>query len=206
MTSVRAKNSSSLAVDPPVEGAADLKSWVDTLKFKIQQSVETIGLEEVVSHLPIVIMSIEDLTGSMETVATGNVAEKIIQTTSSQIAELMKLGQAYDLHGIKTEFQNKMFLMLLRQTYARRFDAQSHLLLAAYFDEPHSQTASQCLTLDDTSSSALPLTSLSAKGTPQKISMSPLKRQIAEIVNTTDDKDQANDASTIETESTNFQP
>ncbi|GAA0156521.1 hypothetical protein LIER_38284 [Lithospermum erythrorhizon] len=290
VTSVRAKNSSSFAVDPPVEGATYLKSWFDTVRdaelpqlledksiltyrdmvragsirtytvAEIQNSTECrdywirgllqlheedqklfyVGCsncfskinisdgvqytcllckKEVVSRLrPIVIMSIEDLTGSMEAVATGNVAEQIIQTTSSQIVELMKLGQTYDLHSIKTEFQNKTFLMLLRRTYARRFDAQRRLLLAAYFDEPHSQIASQSLTPDDTSSSAFPLTSPSAKRTPQEISMSPLKRQIAEIVNTTgtlakkqlmmqpDDKDQANDASTAETESTNFQP
>ncbi|GAA0164741.1 hypothetical protein LIER_20302 [Lithospermum erythrorhizon] len=81
--------------------------------------------KEVVFRLrEIVIMSVEDLIGSIEVVATGNVADQILQMTTSQIMELIKLGEAYDLNNIRADFQNKIFLMLLRRIYIRKFDTQ----------------------------------------------------------------------------------
>ncbi|GAA0154715.1 hypothetical protein LIER_12618 [Lithospermum erythrorhizon] len=58
-----------------------------------------------------------------------------MQTTAEQIIELKKMGQTYDLTSVKVDFEDKMFLMLLRQGSGKKARIQRRLLLVAYNDE-----------------------------------------------------------------------
>ncbi|GAA0154105.1 hypothetical protein LIER_12186 [Lithospermum erythrorhizon] len=94
------------------------------------------------STRPIVIMSVTDDTGCLEVVVVGKVAERIMQTTPEHINELKKIGETYDLNSIKTDFENKMFLMLLHQSTGKRLGMQRRPLLVAYYDEGSHNTLS----------------------------------------------------------------
>ncbi|GAA0138452.1 transporter [Lithospermum erythrorhizon] len=87
-------------------------------------------------------MSVTDDTGCLEVVAIGKVAERIMQTTPEHINELKKIGETYDLNSIKTDFENKMFLMLLHQSTGKRSGIQRQPLLVAYYDKGSHNTLS----------------------------------------------------------------
>ncbi|GAA0155223.1 hypothetical protein LIER_12999 [Lithospermum erythrorhizon] len=80
-------------------------------------------------------MSIRDDSGASEVVAVGSVAERIMQTTTEQITELKKMGQIYDLNSVQADFEDKIFLTLLRRGSGKKARIQRRPLLVAYYDE-----------------------------------------------------------------------
>ncbi|GAA0179758.1 hypothetical protein LIER_30014 [Lithospermum erythrorhizon] len=173
--SLRSKNGSSFALNPPVKAATNMKSWFDTVRddneteggdywirgllqlYEADQRLYYIGCNNCFTKIdvdpgvtydchfcekkvvfcirPLVIMSVTDDTGSSDVVVVGSVAERIMQTTTDQIAELKKMGQPYDLNSVRTDFENKIFLMLLRRGSGKKAGIQRRPLLVAYYDE-----------------------------------------------------------------------
>ncbi|GAA0148650.1 hypothetical protein LIER_36768 [Lithospermum erythrorhizon] len=84
---------------------------------------------------PIMIMSITYNSGSPDAVAVGNVAERIMQTTPERISELAKMGETYNRSSVRSDFENKIFLMLLHQSAGKKPEIQRRPLLVAYYDE-----------------------------------------------------------------------
>ncbi|GAA0153703.1 hypothetical protein LIER_11875 [Lithospermum erythrorhizon] len=80
-------------------------------------------------------MSITDNSGSLEAVVVGKVAERIMQTTPERISELAKMGETYNLSSVRSDFENKMFLMLLYQSAGKKAGIQRRPLLEAYYNE-----------------------------------------------------------------------
>ncbi|GAA0176293.1 hypothetical protein LIER_42057 [Lithospermum erythrorhizon] len=100
------------------------------------------------------------------------VAEQILQCTPTQLGRLVKEGIGFELEPIKSEFQDKMYLVLLRRTYSKRSDAQQRLLLVAYYDDIVPKRP--CCT---DSASPQP----SEKTSVCELGVSPLKRQLDNV-------------------------
>ncbi|GAA0170774.1 hypothetical protein LIER_24962 [Lithospermum erythrorhizon] len=83
----------------------------------------------------VVSMDIFDSTGRVTDGTIEMIAEQILQTTTTGLSRLIKLGVKYELDTIHGELESKRFLVLLRRTYSRRPGRTRRLLLVAYFDE-----------------------------------------------------------------------
>ncbi|GAA0160398.1 hypothetical protein LIER_16961 [Lithospermum erythrorhizon] len=73
---------------------------------------------------------------------------KLTAPTGFQVAEI-PLNQSYDLNSIRAEFENKIFLMLLRWSSGKKYAIPGRPLLLAYYDEAHNIGESQSNTGDN---------------------------------------------------------
>ncbi|GAA0172851.1 hypothetical protein LIER_26588 [Lithospermum erythrorhizon] len=78
---------------------------------------------------PLIVMMVTDETTTIKVVAIGKLAERILQTTSEDMSRLLKLGEAYDLDTIRSDFEGKVFLILLRCTYMKHNENRRRPLL-----------------------------------------------------------------------------
>ncbi|GAA0142413.1 hypothetical protein LIER_03319 [Lithospermum erythrorhizon] len=84
---------------------------------------------------PLVSMDVFDHSGNITAGAIESVAEQILRCDVSELRRSITKGTGYDLDPLKTNFDDKMYPLLLRCTYNRRSVTQKHLLLVAYFDD-----------------------------------------------------------------------
>ncbi|GAA0159839.1 hypothetical protein LIER_16532 [Lithospermum erythrorhizon] len=83
---------------------------------------------------PLIVMTITDHTNAIRVLAIENITERILQTTASQIFKITNLGQIYEVDAIKSDFQDKVFLMLLHRTYGKQNENQRKMLVVAFYD------------------------------------------------------------------------
>ncbi|GAA0159641.1 hypothetical protein LIER_16367 [Lithospermum erythrorhizon] len=108
-------------------------------------SYECYNCNKEVTAVPrsLVVMSASDGTGMIKIAAIGSIADKILQTTAVNISRLSNLDQYYDLDTIISDFNEKVFLMLLRRSFGKQNEHQRKMLLVGYFDDTNSSTSSQ---------------------------------------------------------------
>ncbi|KAG9149527.1 hypothetical protein Leryth_014307 [Lithospermum erythrorhizon] len=90
----------------------------------------------------------------------------------------------YDLDNIKMDFNEKVFLILLRRSFGKQHEGQRKMLLLAYFDDIDSTTASQSASNPSPLQPTENTTESSNKGKSvdcQSFPLSPLKRQMSQI-------------------------
>ncbi|GAA0160003.1 hypothetical protein LIER_38957 [Lithospermum erythrorhizon] len=110
-------------------------------------------------------MSVSDHTSKMKAIAMGDVAETILQNTTSNIAD----------------FERKQLMIYLRRTYGTKNEDKKRLSLLSFFEETMREKgiqSSNLLQLHETSKSS---SAQSEKATSIDLLLSPLKRQMSQI-------------------------
>ncbi|GAA0167037.1 hypothetical protein LIER_22061 [Lithospermum erythrorhizon] len=92
-------------------------------------------------------MSASDETEIVKVAAIGGVAERILQTTSINISKLsiflLHLTHVKLILIIRSDFNEEIFLMLLRCSFGKHNECQRKMLLLEYFDDANSGIATQ---------------------------------------------------------------
>ncbi|GAA0164158.1 hypothetical protein LIER_39728 [Lithospermum erythrorhizon] len=129
-------------------------------------------------------MSASDRNGTVKIVAIGSIVERILQTTTINISKLSNLGEHYDLNSVRSEFHQKIFLILLRRSFGKHNEGQRKMLLLGYFNDHDSEGSSQSAS-NTPSQQPSEHTKESSDNAKQAICnsspLSPFKRQMSQI-------------------------
>ncbi|GAA0154925.1 hypothetical protein LIER_12768 [Lithospermum erythrorhizon] len=175
---------SSYKVNPPLEAAKELKSWIDSKseveldELHVDQSI-TIS-KEFVEKGDLKIHTVSELANIVKSDEYWTIARPLVAMLISDQINTVKVfaidnGQHYDVDTIKAELHGKIFMMLLRHTFGQQSESQRKMLLIAYYDETNSAEAIQSSILP--CSSMLTDSDANTSGNP----LSPLKREMSQI-------------------------
>ncbi|GAA0158119.1 hypothetical protein LIER_15225 [Lithospermum erythrorhizon] len=146
LTTYNAKNSSSFTINPPIEAALNFKSWAESrtdtqiqsmlVDQIISRSKQRLNEGNEIIHT---VADLQNMTKpgdywirrflqiyedeqklsnycAKDTGAIGSLAERILQITAMNILKLSNLGQIYDLDNNRSDFNERIFLMLLQRS------------------------------------------------------------------------------------------